>query len=147
VTRRSAFTALALALLAAGCGKSAIQQFTDNLKPLEKQVADQKAQLAATLRTVRLRNHGDAQLLRREIQALGVTNGKIARLKGPSEVKTPLARLAGASAAQVGALNSFAAALESGGKASLNKVGEQAQLSEGAVRRADDALHAVLNPQ
>jgi hypothetical protein len=134
-----------IALVASGCGKTALQEFADRLRPLDRQVAQQKAQLAATLRTARLRNHDDSRLLRQEIRVLALTQGQIARLGAPGEVKVPLARYAGASAAQISVLNRFASALDAGDKASLTALAQQTQSSEGAVRRADDALHATLN--
>jgi hypothetical protein len=134
-----------VALVASGCGKTALQEFADRLKPLDSQVAQQKAQIAATLRTARLRNHADSRLLRQEIRTLAVAEGRIARLGGPDEVKTPLARYASVSAAQLAVLNRFASALDGGDKASLPALAQQTQSSEGAVRRAADALHATLN--
>jgi hypothetical protein len=134
-----------LAVLAPGCGKSPLEKFADRLRPLDQQVAQQKAQLAATLRTARLRNGADARLLKQQIQALALTEGRIARLGGPDEVKRPLAQYAKASAAQITVLNRFASAIEAGDQAGVNALGQQTQSSEGAVRRADDGLHATLN--
>jgi hypothetical protein len=139
--------ALCLALAAPGCGKSAVQQFADQLKPLEQQVAVGKAQLSSTLSTVRLRNRDDARVLRHEIRGLGVVQAQIARLGAPGEVKVPFAGYTSASAGQIAVLNRFVAALVAGDRAGLTALGQQVQLSEGAVRRAEDALHAKFNAQ
>jgi hypothetical protein len=146
VVRRLALCGVLTSALAfSGCGKSELQKFADRLSPLDQEAAQEKAQLAATLRTVRLRNKDDARMLKQEISALAATQARIARLGGPQEVKPLLARYAQAGNAEIAVLNRFAAAVEAGDRSQLTPLAAQTQDAEGAVRRASDALHATLN--
>jgi hypothetical protein len=137
--------AIVLVLAVAGCGKSEVEKFADRLKPLDAELAQQKARVASTLRGVRLGSRADARTLRQQIQGIASIEQAMSRLERPREVKVVFERYLRANSAQVTALNRVATALESGDRERLRRAGTNATLSEGSVRRAADALRDVLN--
>ena len=128
----------------AGC-ESATERFARQLHALQRDVTNERAQLAATLRTVRLRRAGDAQLLSREIDALSATLTQIASLKPPSQATAAFASYNAAYAQLVAHLKRFADALRLGKRRALTLIGQAAQDAAGAVQRADDALQSELH--
>lgn len=143
VAWRAAVVLLLIAL--AGCGKSEVEEFADRLRPVDQELSEQKARVATTLRTVRLRDRAGARSLRRQIGAIARIGEAMADLDPPGEVESVFDRYLRATEAQVKALERVAAALANGDRARLGRESVRATLSEGAVRRASDDLRDRLN--
>lgn len=136
---------IALGVSLAGC-ESAKDRFRHQLLGLRGSVEQERAQLAATLRTVRRHNRADVTLLNREIDSLAASVGAIARLKPPDGSVKQFAAYNAADAGLVSALRGFASALGSGTNQDLTNAANQAQDAAGAVTRTGDALDNTINP-
>ena len=136
--------ALVLVLSLAGC-QSELDRFADQLRPLDRQLAAQKADIASTLRGARLGNDRDARLLRQQVDGLAQIHRSIAGLDRPGAVKTQVDRYVRANAAEVVALTRVVAAIEAGDRAALRKAIGRARLSEEDVRSSGDDLRDALD--
>jgi hypothetical protein len=134
-----------LALVVAGCGKSAVEEFADDLRPFEEELTQQKARVGSTLGDVRLGNRADARAVRRQVAGVARIQSEMSKLEHPGEVDEQFETFVKATREQVGALQRVVTALQSGDRARLRQASERAQISEGAVRRAADVLHDRLN--
>jgi hypothetical protein len=144
-TRAARGLAVLLALAVVGCGKSAVEEFADDLRPFEQELTAQKARVATTLGDVRLGNRADARTVRRQVAGVARIQAEMSKLEHPDEVEKQFEAYVKATREQVAALQRVAAGLESGDRAKLRRASARAQLSEGAVRRAADVLHDRLN--
>lgn len=136
---------LACAALVAGCGPSAEEQFRKNdLKPLRTKLDQDKTALAGVLQQVRLHNKKSEQAVNAAIDVIAGTSAKIAALKPPGSAKNQMAAYNKANRDLIRALRQFATDLGAGKRKALNADGVTARDAAGEVRRADDALQAVL---
>jgi hypothetical protein len=113
VRRTAVALALALALAVAGCADE-LEEFRDDLRPLEQRAASQRARISSTLRSVRLGSRPDARLLRQEAAALKDTYDEIAMLEPPDRYARPFAAYVRANDRAGHDLDRFAAELAAG---------------------------------
>jgi hypothetical protein len=146
LSRRASALLVAAAVLVAlaGC-QSDVEHFRGDVQPLQRQALQQRAQIAATLRTVHLHSRSDAAILTRQIDALAKIYDKIAHVQPPDAAKAQFARYAQANAGVVASLHQFAVTLATGSSRQLTASSQQAQNAVGAAQRANDALDNALH--
>ena len=111
--RRAAAALAALALVVAGCGDD-LEEFRGDLRPLEDRAQEQRAVIAAELRTATLGSRSDAEALRRDTAALAETFEEIEQLEPPGDYEEPFAAYVRANDEIVRNLDRFAAAVAAG---------------------------------
>ena len=77
-------------LLFAGCGDE-LDEFRDDLRPLEDRAAEQRAQISVELRSLTLGSSRDARELRAGTAELDRTYREIAQLTPPDDYEEPFA--------------------------------------------------------
>lgn len=128
--------AIALAGVATGCGDQVTEFRRQEFKPLENKADQQKAQLSAVLRTVRLGSAQDARLLEQHLAPLGATYDEMKNLDPPDEVEDTYADYLEANDQFMAAMRRFIAALKEGDKRTLRRASDQAKEAVGAALRA-----------
>jgi len=108
----------ALALI--GCG-DALAEFRDDLRPLEQRSEQQRAELAAQLRSVRSGSRADARAVRASTAELSQTYDEIAALDPPADYEKPFAAYVRANGQLVRDLDRFADELAAGSERGLRQ--------------------------
>lgn len=126
-TRVVALAALALFV---GCGDE-LEEFRDDLRPLEQRAQQERSVTSGLLPSLRLGSLADARGVRAQALELSATYDEIAALEPPDDYSEPFADYVRANRATVRDLRQFAAELETG-----NLRG---------VRRASDRVLADLS--
>ena len=106
----AAFAALAAL---AGCADE-LDEFRDDLRPLEERAEQQQSVISGLLRSVRLGSRSDARSVRAQTAKLSSTYDEIAALEPPDDYAEPFADYVEASRAVVSDLRRLASELESG---------------------------------
>lgn len=105
--------ALAALAVLAGCGDE-LEEFRDDLRPLEERAEEQRTATSGLLRSARLGSRADARRVRAEAAKLSATYEEIAAIEPPDEYSEPFADYVHANRATVRDLRGFATELESG---------------------------------
>jgi hypothetical protein len=111
--------ALLAALALAGCGDE-LQEFRDDLRPLEQRAEGQRSEVGSELRATRAGI--DSPPLRADTAALEATYDEIASLDAPSEYEKPFAAYVRANTRTVQGLKRYARALAAGNIRTLKRV-------------------------
>lgn len=117
--RRLALGAVA-ALALAGCGDE-LEQFRDDLRPLEAHAEDLRSRISGELRSLQLGSDAAARGLRVQTGELAATYEEIADLDAPEAYEKPFATYVRANAGLVGDLEEFAAELAAGDARGLRR--------------------------
>ena len=106
---------MALAALAAlaGCADE-LEEFREDLRPLEQRAEEQRSEISGLLRSLRLGSRADARSVRARTAELSSTYDEIAALDPPDDYAEPFAEYVRANHATVRGLRRFASELESG---------------------------------
>lgn len=119
---RVAAGAAAAALALTGCG-DALDEFRDDLRPLEQQAEQRRSALAAELRSVSLGSRRDARAVRAGTAGLSKTYAEIAALEPPDDYEKPFAAYVRANERLVRNLGRFADDLAAGDAHGLRRAG------------------------
>ena len=112
---------VALAALAlGGCGNE-LDEFRDDLRPLEQRAAEQRSRISSALRSVRLGSNADARMLREQTNVLRAAYDAIATLEPPDDYERPFAAYAKANDQAVRHLGEFASELAEGDARGLRR--------------------------
>jgi hypothetical protein len=142
---RAAATAVALAVLAAGCGRSEGEAFrADRLKPAEKRLEASQARVVATLRAVRPRRAAEAAALRRDVARLERETERVARLRPPAGARAVFERYVRARRRVTEQLRAFEAALRRGDAGELSALTQSFASAVGSAQREHETLERVL---
>jgi hypothetical protein len=133
--RRAAAALATLAIALVGCG-DALDEFRDDLRPLEERALTARSVIAVELRTATLGSERDARSLRALNRTLADIFDEIARLDPPDGYDEPFAAYVRANARMVRGLERFAAALESGRARALRRLGRSVVQELGRSQRA-----------
>lgn len=106
--RSAAASALALAALGLSACADDLEAFRDELRPLEETAAEQRAEVAGRLRSVKLGSTRDASALRAHAGELSKTYDEIERLEPPGDYEKPFAAYGRANEQLVSDLRRFA---------------------------------------
>ena len=118
--RSAAASAAVFAALALGACADDLEQFRDDLRPLEETAAGQRAETAARLRSVKLGSTRDARALRVHATQLAETYADIEQLEPPDDYEDPFAAYVRANDQLVRDLRRFADALAAADEPELN---------------------------
>lgn len=110
----------AAALAPIACGDE-LEEFRDDLRPLERQAEAQRAVIAGKLRSVTLGRRADVRALRTEAAELARTYDEIATLEPPDAYADPFAAYVRANDRTVRALERFAGELAAGDTRGLRR--------------------------
>jgi hypothetical protein len=132
------------AVVLAGCGKSAEEEFRDDLKPVRVKLETQKSQIAGLLQSVKLGRPRDARALADAAGALGVTVNGMAKMSAPDSVEDEFKGFRDANVQLVTSLGAFAQALAGRSESRLKQRGELSQAAASKVRQAENALDDAL---
>ena len=97
----------------AACG-GGLEDFRDDLRPLEERANEQLSVTSGLLRSRRVGNRTDARDVRAQAAKLSATYEEIAALEPPDEYSEPFAEYVSANSAAVRDLRRYAAELEAG---------------------------------
>jgi cytochrome c556 len=137
-------SALALVGLLGGCGNEKADFRVQQLNPLVKRMGEERATLAAVLRTSRPRQARDTQALRDQLSRLGAAMQRIATLKPPDGVDGPFRAYTRANAAVLRSLRSFVEAFASGRSALQQEAARQTGASLARASQAQTKLQHAL---
>ena len=114
---------MALAALAAlaGCGSDELEQFREDLRPLEQRAEEQRSVTSGLLRSVRLGSREEARGVREQADELSATYDGIAALDPPDDYVEPFGQYVRANQASVRDLRRLAEELEAGDAAGLRR--------------------------
>ena len=110
---RALLGAVTAALLLAGCGDE-LDEFRDDLRPLEDRAAEQRAQISAELRSLTLGSSRDARELRAGTAELERTYEEIAEVDPPGDYEEPFAAYVRANDRTIRDLERFVDDVEAG---------------------------------
>ena len=121
--RRAAAALVALAALA-GCGDE-LEEFREDLQPLEQRAEAERSVTSELLQSLRLGSRADARSVRAQAAKLSATYDDIAALDPPQDYAEPFAEYVRANQASVRDLGRFANELESGDLRGLRRASRQ----------------------
>jgi hypothetical protein len=143
--RRAVAGAIAVALVATGCGHSAGEEFReDSLRPLQQQLERERARIAATLRVVRPRSRRGSRALGEDVKAMSRTARKIAALIPPREASEEFDAYARSLRDLVNQLIGFPLAVAEGEAVDLETVSRRVQDATGVVEQREHELEEKL---
>jgi hypothetical protein len=121
-TAAAVVAAIALALSA--CGDE-LEEFRDDLHPLEERADERRSTIAVELRTLTLGSDSDARVLRAQTAALEEIFDEIAGLEPPDSYQEPFADYVRANDSMVRGLERFAAAAAAADAQELRRLGRR----------------------
>ena len=133
-----------LAPAASGCGDERRDFREEQLRPLVVRVGEQRATLAATLRSVRSGRPRDAAVLRAQVAQLRATMRRIAALDPPEGTETRFRRYTRANARLLATLSRFVEALAAGSASAQRRAAAQVSAAVADVERTQTAFQRSL---
>ena len=122
---RARVAVLAALAALAGCTDE-LEEFRDDLRPLEQRAEEQRSVVSGLLRSLELGSRADAQGVRAQAADLSATYDEVAALEPPDDYAKPFADYVEANRALVRELRRFADELESGNLPGLRRASEGA---------------------
>ena len=116
--------ALVALVALAGCGDE-LEEFRDDLRPLEQRAEGQQSLASGLLRSLRLGSRADARGVRAQAEKLSTTYDEIAAVDPPDDYAEPFAEYVRANDASVRDLRQFADELELGDLRGMRKASRQ----------------------
>jgi hypothetical protein len=110
---RAGAVALVALVTLAGCTDE-LEEFRDDLRPLEQRAEQQQSAISGLLRSLRLGSRADARSVSAQTAELSATYNEIAALEPPADYAEPFAAYVRANSAVVRELRGFAEELEAG---------------------------------
>src|SRR5687767_8482995 len=120
--RSAAVSATVLALVFGACSDE-LDEFRDDLRPLEDRAAQQRSAISAQLHSLTLGSRADVRELRAGSRELEKTYDEIAELSPPDSYERPFASYVQANDRTISGLERFAARVAAGDAAGVRRAG------------------------
>ena len=122
---RAGLAVLAALAALAGCTDE-LEEFRDDLRPLEQRAEEQRSAVSGLLRSLELGSRADARGVRAQAAGLSATYDEVAALESPDDYAEPFAEYVEANRTLVRELRRIADELESGDLSGLRRASGRA---------------------